>query len=75
MTGTISQWKEFFKLRTDNAAHPDARALAIPLKEEFIKRRYIEDDITTEFYSELKSLYTPNIKSREWHINVDEGKK
>lgn len=27
-------------LRCDNAAHPDMRALAIPLKEEFIKRGY-----------------------------------
>ena len=44
MTGTITQWKSFFKLRTDNAAHPDARALAIPLQEEFIKRGYIKDE-------------------------------
>lgn len=44
MTGTISQWKGFFKLRTPKDAHPDARALAIPLQEEFIKRGYIEKD-------------------------------
>ena len=38
MTGTIEQWKEFFKLRTALNAHPSARELAIPLEEEFIKR-------------------------------------
>ena len=26
MTGTVEQWKEFFKLRCDSAAHPQARA-------------------------------------------------
>lgn len=41
MTGTIGQWKEFFRLRTAADAHPSARELAIPLKEEFIKRGYI----------------------------------
>ena len=41
MTGTLEQWKGFFKLRCDKAAHPQARELAIPLKEEFIKRSYI----------------------------------
>ena len=40
MTGFISDWKNFFKLRCDSAAHPQARELAIPLKEEFIKRGY-----------------------------------
>lgn len=28
MTGTISQWEEFFKLRCDKHAHPDAQKLA-----------------------------------------------
>lgn len=41
MTGTIEQWKEFFKLRTALNAHPSARELAIPLRDEFIKRGYI----------------------------------
>lgn len=41
MTGTIEQWKGFFKLRCDVAAHPQARELAIPLREEFIKRGYL----------------------------------
>lgn len=41
MTGTLEQWKGFFKLRCDVAAHPQARELAIPLKEEFIKRNLI----------------------------------
>lgn len=43
MTGTIEQWKGFFKLRCDAAAHPQARELAIPLKEEFKKLHYIND--------------------------------
>lgn len=41
MTAFVSDWKNFFKLRTDKAAHPQAQELAIPLKEEFIKRGYI----------------------------------
>lgn len=48
MTGTVSQWEEFFKLRTDRAAHPQARELAVPLKEEFIKRGYIVNQTTNE---------------------------
>ena len=32
MTGFISDWSHFFKLRCDSAAHPQARELAIPLK-------------------------------------------
>ena len=35
MTGTTEQWKGFFKLRCAPDAHPQARELAIPLKEEF----------------------------------------
>lgn len=41
MTGFISDWKHFFNLRTPMSAHPQARELAIPLQEEFIKRGYI----------------------------------
>lgn len=41
MTGFISDWNHFFSLRTPESAHPQAREIAIPLKEEFIKRRYI----------------------------------
>lgn len=41
MTGFISDWEHFFKLRCDKAAHPQAQELAIPLKEEFINRGYI----------------------------------
>ena len=41
MTGFVSDWKHFFRLRCDSAAHPQARELAIPLREEFIKRHYI----------------------------------
>lgn len=41
MTGTVEQWKGFFKLRCDKAAHPQAYELAHPLHEEFIKRGYL----------------------------------
>lgn len=41
MTGFVSDWEHFFELRCDSAAHPQARELAIPLREEFIKRNYI----------------------------------
>lgn len=42
MTGTIDQWEGFFKLRDAKDAHPQARELAQPLHEEFIKRGYIK---------------------------------
>ena len=41
VTGFTSDWEKFFGLRCDKAAHPQARELAIPLQEEFIKRGYI----------------------------------
>lgn len=41
MCGYVSDWKKFFFLRTPVNAHPQARELAIPLQEEFIKRGYI----------------------------------
>lgn len=41
MTGFVHDWLEFFRLRCDKAAHPDARYLANMLKEEFIKRGFI----------------------------------
>lgn len=48
MTGFLSDWvgdeekkKGFFPLRCDSAAHPDMRALAIPLREEFIKKGWM----------------------------------
>lgn len=41
MTGFALDWKHFFYLRTPANAHPQARELAIPLKEEFIKRNLI----------------------------------
>lgn len=55
MTGFLSDWvgdeekkKGFFPLRCDSTAHPDMRALAIPLKEEFIKRGWINKDIISK---------------------------
>ena len=41
MCGFAEDWKEFFKLRCAPNAHPQCRELTIPLKEEFIKRGYI----------------------------------
>jgi thymidylate synthase (FAD) len=43
MTGTIEQWKGFFKLRCDVAAHPDARYLANKLHEMFLNEGYINN--------------------------------
>lgn len=43
MTGFVSDWEHFFYLRTPVNAHPQARELAIPLKEEFIARKYINN--------------------------------
>lgn len=34
-TGFVSDWNHFFELRTSAGAHPDARAIAIPLNEKF----------------------------------------
>lgn len=41
MCGFAEDWEKFFELRTAPNAHPQARELAIPLKEEFIKRNLI----------------------------------
>lgn len=41
MTGFVDDWKHFFYLRTPANAHPQARELAMPLKEEFINQKYI----------------------------------
>ena len=40
VTGFASDWEHFFKLRDAGSAHPQARELAQPLHEEFIKRNY-----------------------------------
>jgi len=42
MTGTIEQWKHFFDLRCATSAHPDARHLAVQLKEQFLNKGYIK---------------------------------
>lgn len=42
MTGTTKQWEGFFKLRDANSAHPQARELAKPLHEEFIRRGFLK---------------------------------
>lgn len=43
MCGYIEDWEKFFELRCASNSHPQARELAIPLREEFIKRRYISE--------------------------------
>ena len=43
MCGFTEDWKKFFELRCAPNAHPQAKELAIPLKEEFIKRGYINE--------------------------------
>lgn len=41
MTGFVSDWIHFFKLRDAGSAHPQAQELAKPLHEEFIRRKYV----------------------------------
>ena len=43
MTGFVEDWKHFFFLRCPVNAHPQARELAIPLSDEFVKRGYIDE--------------------------------
>ena len=43
MCGFAEDWEKFFELRTTSNAHPQARELAVPLKEEFIKKGYITE--------------------------------
>lgn len=42
MCGFAEDWEKFFELRCAPNAHPQARELAIPLKEEFISRNYLQ---------------------------------
>lgn len=42
MTAFVSDWKHFFKLRCEAGAHPQARELAIQLRQEFTKEEYIK---------------------------------
>lgn len=44
MTGFTSDWEHFFKLRDAGSAHPQARELAQPLHEEFIKRGWVKNN-------------------------------
>lgn len=43
MTGFVKDWEHFFELRCDKSAHLQARELAVPLRDEFIKRGYINE--------------------------------
>lgn len=44
MCGTQSNWEHFLELRCAPNAHPQARELAIPLREEFIKNNFISNE-------------------------------
>lgn len=44
ITGFIEDWEHFFKLRCAKDAHPQMREIAIPIRDEFIKRNYINGD-------------------------------
>ena len=44
MTGTVEQWIEFLKLRCANDAHPQARELAIELRDKLLLNDYIDID-------------------------------
>ena len=48
MTGFESDWKHFFELRCDTAAHPDARKLALELYNKLYKMIEIRN-INPEF--------------------------
>ena len=41
MTGFMSDWKHFFKLRDAGSAHPQARELVHPLHMEFLRGKYL----------------------------------
>ena len=43
MCGFAEDWEKFFELRCASNAHPQAKELAIPLRDEFIKRGYIKE--------------------------------
>ena len=42
MCGFAEDWEKFLELRTASNAHPQARELAIPLRDEFIKRHLLD---------------------------------
>ena len=44
VTGTESQWRDMLMLRIAPNAHPDIRALMVPLLQEFVKNDYIRYD-------------------------------
>lgn len=44
MTGTAEQWIEFFKLRCATDAHPQAKELAIQLRDRLLLENYIDTD-------------------------------
>lgn len=51
MTGYISDFKHFFELRDNNHAHPQARELAHSLHEEFINKKYLNNNTNNYEYS------------------------
>ena len=53
MTANIREWRSFFKLRVDKAAHPQMRELTIPLLKEMKETiPVVFDDIYDKFKNE-----------------------
>ena len=53
MTANIREWRSFFKLRVDKAAHPQMRELTIPLLKEMKEIiPVVFDDIYNKFKNE-----------------------
>ena len=51
VTGNWREWRHFFKLRCDKAAHPQIREVAVPLLEEMHKRiPVLFDDVYEEVF-------------------------
>ena len=57
MTMNLREWRHFFKLRCDNAAHPQMRELILPLLCEMSDLiPVIFDDLFTQFLDTMLSL-------------------
>lgn len=54
MCGFTEDWEKFFELRCAANSHPQARELAIPLSDEFIKRGYINSENLENVKEETK---------------------
>lgn len=55
MTANLREWRHFFKMRCDKAAHPQMRELTLPLLEQFHNRvPVVFDDLYEEFLDEIR---------------------